>query len=63
MSILKNLAKSAIAVAATPIAFVVDVVHLPSSAYYNGDPLERTKAIARKASDAFDEAIKPERKQ
>lgn len=62
MSILANLTKSVISVAAMPIAFVADVVHLPSSSYYNVDPLERTKALARKASDAFEEAIKPERK-
>lgn len=62
MGILTNLAKSAIAVVATPIALVADVAHLASSAYYNTDPFERTKAMAFKAADAFDEAIKQERK-
>lgn len=62
MAILKNLAKSVIAIAAIPVAVLADVAHLASSAYYNTDPFERTKAMAYKAADAFDEAIKPERK-
>lgn len=59
---IRNLIKSVVAVAATPVALVVDMAHLASSAYYNTDPWERTKAMAYKAADAFDEAIKPERK-
>lgn len=55
-----NLVKSLAAIAVTPVTLLNDIVHLPQSAYYNADPLERTKRMLGKSADAFNEAIKSE---
>lgn len=66
MSVITNLAKAAIAVAATPLTLVVDVVKIiPDSCSYDprrDQPFSRTAAVlghaASKAKDAFTEATK-----
>jgi len=60
-SMLKNLTKAAVSVAVAPVALVVDIATLPSSANYNTDPFERTKKLLNGAGDSFNEAVKTER--
>ena len=58
-NLITNLAKAAVAVAATPIALVADVLTLPASATNNDDPFGLTEATVKAAKDAFDAAVKP----
>jgi hypothetical protein len=59
---LKNLTKAVVAVAITPVDAVVDVLTIPESSC---DPhrgtFDRTAKRLQQASDALDEAVKPEK--
>lgn len=54
-----NVAKAGVAVAATPVALVVDVVTLPVSAYDDKHPFRVTKRMLGVANDCIDEATQP----
>ena len=54
-----NLIKAAVSVAVSPVAFVVDVVTLPASAFDNKDDFHRTGALLSNASKCIEEATKP----
>jgi hypothetical protein len=57
-SMIGNLAKAAAAVALTPVALVVDVVTLPSSAMdLQAGPFDRTKALLSSAGENAHKAI------
>lgn len=60
LGLLTNLTKAAVAVVATPVALVADVLTLPASSMdpYRG-PFERTARTLKQAGDAFDEAVTP----
>ena len=55
-----NLTKAAISIAATPIAAVVDVVSLPSTAYNGEDAFKNTEDCLDSAGKAFKAATKVE---
>lgn len=60
-NLLTNVTKAAVAVAASPVALVVDVVTLPASAIDGDDAFGRTGRMLGAASDAMKEAVKPDR--
>lgn len=60
MNIFSNVVLAGLAVAAAPIAAVADVLTLPSSAYDNKPPFERTGAMLGAAGASFKAAITPE---
>jgi hypothetical protein len=61
-----NLLKATIAVAATPVTAVVDVVmFIPDACSYDkkrDTPFSRTGALLGTAGEAFTDAVKPERR-
>ena len=57
-SILTNLTKSAVAVVATPVALVADVLTLPSSAMDGRDAFGKTGQMLDAAGKAITEATK-----
>lgn len=60
MSILGNLTKAALNVVAAPVALVVDVATLPSSAYDLKGPFDRTGNCLKRAVDATGDALEGE---
>ena len=56
-SMLTNLTKAVAAVAATPVAFAVDVVKLPVTAFEDTDPFKHTQKKIDQASEAFDRSV------
>jgi hypothetical protein len=63
MNLFKNLLGATVAIVATPVALVGDIVSLPGTAYDNEDPFKWTRAMLTGAGACIDEAIKPERAQ
>jgi hypothetical protein len=61
MRFLINLTKAAVAVVATPVALVADVLTLPASSMdpYRG-PFDRTGRMLNRVGECIDEATKPE---
>lgn len=58
---ISNLAKAAVSVALTPVAFAVDIAKLPASALDpHKHPFEETKGMLSNAGDCVKEAVKPE---
>lgn len=57
-SMLTNIAKAAVSVVAAPVALVVDVITLPSTAMEGKDPFARTGAILNSAGNAINAAVK-----
>lgn len=58
---LANVAKAGIAVAASPVALVADIVTLPGSACDpHAGPFDRTAAMLNAAGKCISEAVKPE---
>lgn len=52
-----NLLKAAVAVAVTPVTLVADLVTLPSSAYNNRGPFDRTARKLEQSGAALDAAL------
>ena len=52
-----NLLKAAINVAVSPIALVVDIVNLPSSAYNDTEPFQCTSTVLTNAGECFVDAV------
>jgi hypothetical protein len=52
-----NLLKAALNIAVTPIAIVVDIVNLPSSAYNDREPFQTTTKTLTDAGECFVEAL------
>ena len=59
--IFKDITKTAISVASTPIAIAVDIVKLPVTSYENKDPFENTNAVLGAAKKNFSNVIDPNR--
>lgn len=57
---LTNVAKAGIAVAASPVALVADIVTLPAAAYDDKPPFGRTGKMLNAAGKCITEAVKPE---
>lgn len=56
--VLTNLAKAAVAVAATPVALAADIVTLPASASsIHGGPFDRTASMLTAAGECVKEAV------
>ena len=61
MSILGNLAKAALNVAATPVALAVDLATLPASSMdLRKGPFDRTAKCLRRAGEATEDALEGE---
>lgn len=62
LSMLNNLTKAAVAVAAAPVAVVADILTLPATSLDpRRGPFDKTAGVLKQASDAFDAAVKPEK--
>lgn len=58
-----NLLKAAVAVMVTPVTLIADVVTLPSSAYNNRGPFDRTVRKLQQSSAALDAALQPKKNE
>jgi len=54
---LKNITKSVVAVAVTPVDLVVDIATLPKSAFEDENPFHRTEKRLKQAADAMNKAL------
>lgn len=59
---LANVVKAGVALAASPVALVADIVTLPSTAYDGKPAFGRTGKMLDAAGSCISEAVKPERK-
>ena len=60
LSLLTNLTKATVALAATPITVVADVLTLPASSYNpHRGPFDKTAALVSASAKAFKAAVKP----
>jgi hypothetical protein len=59
---LVNLFKAVVAAAVTPVTLVADLATLPSSAYNNRGPFDRTARKLQQSSAALDAALQPKKK-
>lgn len=55
-----NLLKAVVGVVVTPVSIVADIVTLPSTAYENKGPFDRTAKTLNQVSAAIDAALTPE---
>lgn len=55
-----NLFKSALAVIATPVALIADVLTLPSTAYNDTQPFAHTAKKLNQAAEAFNASVAPQ---
>jgi hypothetical protein len=56
-SIITNLTKAAVAVVATPVALVVDVVKLPVTAFEDRDPFTNTSKMLNSVGKSVSKAV------
>jgi hypothetical protein len=62
LNVFTNIVKAGVAVVGAPVALVADVVTLPSSAYDDRHPFERTGKMLNAAGRCISQATKEEPK-
>lgn len=61
LGMITNLAKAAASLASAPIVAVADLATLPSSALDGRGPFDRTAEALKKAGEALDAAVAPQK--